>query len=520
VFSCINTSCTNGIDSKRKVKQEITVNIGAEPAKLDSRKARFLTEYNIIRTFNEGLFRIDKNGVVTEAIANNFSLVDEGKTYKISLKKTYWSNGDRVTAHDFINTWKSIFDKDILSPSAFLLLPIKNARAIRDGLLSYKELKTYAVDDYTIVMELDYPMQFFIELLSLPIFFPVHQKMRYEHLDFSFNTDEYICNGPFKLSSWEHGNKITADKNNYYWDKNNVKLQKINMIMVDENIAFNMFQNKQLDHLGSPLSNIPSYALKHLTNNETLKKHPFLGTYWIRLNTKIHPLHDKNFRKSLACSINRKEIADHLFDGKNEVATGIIPPSISSKSTPYFKDGDNHHALEFFNLFLKDNAYTNEEIPALTLTFINTNSNQQSAKTIQEQWRECPGISVHLEPLEYKVFIDRINKKDYQLAYGAWIADYNDPIVFLEVFKDKETGTNNTNWENSDYKNAMHHIFECTDKSKRKTLILKAEEILINEMPIIPMHHLSMIYLQNPHLKDLVFTETGIIDLKWAYFED
>jgi oligopeptide transport system substrate-binding protein len=512
-------SCNNTIP-KNLNKQEVVINIEANPATLDPRIAILTTDYNVIRTFSEGLFRINKEGIISPAIAESYKLSEDNKTYEITLKKTFWSNGDPVTAHDFTYAWRSLLAKDFPSTNASFLFPIKNAKKIKEGLERASELGAYADGDYKIIIELINPIPFFLEFLSFPIYFPIHRYIDKQIPSWATAPETYICNGPFILNSWKHRNKITAKKNDLYWDKDNVQSENITMLMLDENTAYNLFMNTDLHHVGSPFSNLPVDSVPKHIEDKTIITCPFIGTFWIRTNIEEKPLNNKYFRKALASSIDRKAIADHIFPGSITAAMAIVPPSMGLNDTPYFKDADNESALDHFKAALEASETKREAYNGLTLTYINTAANSKIVEAVQDGWRSTLGVTVLLEPLEYKVFFDRIGKRKYQLAYSGNFAEYNDPISLLELFKDNTTGSNRTGWENPGYIEAIEASYKTNNPDDRTALLKKAEEIIMEDMPVIPMHHTAMTYLQNPKLKDLVITETGIIDLKWAYIED
>jgi oligopeptide transport system substrate-binding protein len=159
-------------------------------------------------------------------------------------------------------------------------------------------------------------------------------------------------------------------------------------------------------------------------------------------------------------------------------------------------------------------------LPELTLSYIGREDNSKIAAAIQDGWKKYLGITVKLEPLERKVYLDRISRGEYQLACASWIADFNDPINFLEVFKTKSVGTNNTGWESLDYISAINASYDNTGQISRRESLITAEKILLEDMPMIPVYHTTMLYMQDEHLKDIVLTETGNLDFKWAYLSD
>lgn len=502
--------CCNSTPSKNTKK--ITINIESNYTSLDPRKTRVLTDYNIIRTFNEGLFRHEENGI-TKAIAKSFEVSKDQKTYKIHLKDTYWSNGDPLVAQDFIYAWRSLLHKNFPSPNAYFLYYIKNAQKIKMGLLDERTLGAYALDRHTLLIELEKPTPFLFELLSLPIYFPIHRHIDRKSPNWTHGVSSYVCNGPFKPTLIKENDTIIAVKNPTYWDNQNVFLETIEMVMLDEYTAYNLYMNKGLHFIGSPFSNIPTESLsKHLKDNTAIV-HPFLGTYWIRVNTDSPALKNKDLRKALALSIDRKNISDHMFGGTLETATSIVPYSMGLHEERFFQDGNtalaNKHLQKVLNF--------TKEIPTLTLSYINTQVNSSIALVIQDTWKKTLNINILLEPLEYKVFFDRIQNKDFDLAYSGKMADFSDPIDFLQIFTTKDTGTNNTGWEDERFYNLIKKSYQIIDPEKRREIYASAEKIIMEDMPIIPMHHLKMIYLCDEKLKDIVITKTGIIDFKKAY---
>jgi oligopeptide transport system substrate-binding protein len=513
------SSCSKEVNEKKSPSShKITINIQEEPSTLDHRKARLMFDYNTIRTFNDGLFRTGRDGKAAPAIAESYTVSEDMKTYVFKLKKTNWSNGVALSAHDFIYSWKSSLNKNFPAPNAALLFPIKNAKEIKEGALPASMLGVYADGDLTLVVELERPVPFFTDLLTIPIYFPLNESVDQAHPDWSTSADHYVCSGPFKMVDWKHKNEILAEKNKYYWDTDQVKIQNITMVMVDPVTAFSMQQNGELSWVGAPYSNFPPEALEMLKANKTLQKDPFLATNWIRTNTNYTPLNNREFRQSLAFAINRKDITQHVLQGEATVATGIVPISMGIQEKPYFTDNDEKMATELLSIALKKMNLTKETLPQLKLTFACTENSDKIATAIQDNWRKVLGINVILEPVESKIYIDKIGKGDYQLACGRWGADFNDPISFLDVFKTRSSGTNNTGWESPDYISAIEDTYKYMDFDKRKSGLAKAEQILINDMPVIPVYHFTMLHVQDPSLKDIVLTQCGEIDFKYAYF--
>jgi len=506
-----------GVCPRKKAEQVIRISIENEPQTLDPRKTRSLGDMNLIRNFWEGLVRTDKTGLVQPAIAEKYTISNDNKTYQFNLKETNWSNGDPLTAHDFVYAWKKTISPDFLSDYAFLLYSIKNAKAIKEGQLPMSMLGVRAADDYTLVVELESATPYFLELVALPVFFPVNQRVDKQNPDWFRNSNTYVSNGPFQMAKWNHNDLIVATKNLGYWDRDVVNLDRIDMVMVDSETSYLMFENDELDWQGSPYSSVPTDALERLKGENKVFISPFLGTYWIRTNTSLYPFHSSEIRKALALSINRNEIVEHVTCGDQTPATGIVPASMGLQSTPYFVDGDVEQAMNVFQCALEKENMNIENFPELTLTYTATARHHKIAQAIQDQWRNSLGIVVKLEPLEKKVYLDRLSKGDYQMACGDWIADFRDPVSFLEIFKAKSFGSNNTSWESLDYQKALESSYLVQDGQERLETLRDSEQIIMDEMPVIPIFHHSMVHLKNDCLKDVVLNDTGHIDFKWAY---
>jgi len=516
------TGCKKGGSSSshhvKPAHQEITINITAEPQTLDPRKIRSLNDANVVRMFLDGLTRTGIDGKADLAIAEKVDISSDLKTYTFTLKKTSWSNGSPLTAHDFAYAWKKSLTPTFIAPNSNLLYVIKNAREAKTGNLPLSLVGIETPDDYTLVVKLDHPTPYFLELITHPVFYPVNSIIDRSNSYWAEKEVSYVGNGPFVLKEWKHHNTIVAEKNPHYWDEKTVKLNTVTMVMVSEDTGFKMFDANDVSWDGSPFSAIPVDAIESLKVAQELHSTPALATGWIRVNVAKTPFESQKIRQALAFSINRKEIIDHVLQGQQIPATGIVPTAMGVTDTPYFQDGDVERAQALFNEALDEMGISHEKFPEVTLTYGSGDRSHTIAQALQSQWQSALGIQVRLEPLEKKVYFDRISKKNYTLALGDWIADFNDPINFLEVFT-KDAGTNNTNWSSPSYGELLQTSYETADKEQRKKILKRSEELIMNEMPVIPLCHYTLLYVQDAELKDVVLTTMGSIDFKWAHVD-
>lgn len=502
--------------------QTLRINIGSDPKTLDPRKVRDLTDVTLIHMLFEGLTRISKTGKIEMALAHDVQVSDDGTQYVFHLRKSFWSNGDPLTSLDFTESWKSILDPQFPTDMAYQLYVIKNARLAKLGEVGLDKICVQAPDPYTLVVDLEQPIPYFLELVSMPSFYPIPHRTAMANPDWAVKSELYISNGPFVLESWKNADHIRIVKNNKYWESKKVNLEGIDLFMISGDTEVRMFEEGKLDWAGSPLSTIPIDAVRHLKTTKKLHVNPFSATYFYRVNTaetiqgKKNPLKHPLFRKALALSMDRKSITEHILQGGHLPAQSLVPPEMGLSEKGYFHDDHAEKARAFLTDALLELDLTRETLESITISYSSSDRNASIAQAIQKQWETVLGIKVELESVEPKIYYKRVSKKEFQLAAGSWTADFNDPINFLEVFKFKDASTNNTNWESAKYIDLLNRSALCMNSEERKGLLRDAEQILMEQMPIIPVFHFALNYLQCDRLQDVALSPLGQIDFRWA----
>jgi oligopeptide transport system substrate-binding protein len=492
-------------------RQSAKLSITTDPKIFDPRKARDLDSLTLLRMMFEGLTRTSQGGKTELAIADRVEISEDGKRYEFHLRKSHWSNGLPLTASDFSTSWKTILDPKFATDIAYQLYPVKNARKAKLGEVGLDAVGVQALGEHTLIVELEQPLPYFLELVSMPCFFPVPMNTVSKNGNWGSSPDGFVSNGPFSLHSWKHADQLTLKKNSRYWEAGAVKLSSIDVFIAPPDTALQMYEEGKLDWAGSPLSTIPVDAIRELKNARRLEVSPFMGTYFFRVNTssrigdKANPLADPANRRALASALDRNGIVGHVLQGGHTAARSLVPPEMGLKAEGYFRD----QPLPLSKAFDEP----------ITISYSNTERNAAVAQAVQTQWEKTLGIKVQLEAVEPKVFFQRVSQKEYQIAAGSWTADFNDPVNFLEVFKYKNESTNNTGWENPDYIDLLNRSGVCRESEERKQFLLKAEEILMNEMPIIPVFHFVLNYVKNPKFSGVALSPMGQLDLRWAYFE-
>lgn len=513
------TLCTACFPDPPPISSKATVRISTDtdPNTFDPRQVRSIPDTTFMQILYEGLMRCEKSEKgekLVPAMAESVKISPDKKTYTFEIRKSQWSDGQPVTAYDFEETWKTTLNPDFPAPNAYQLYVIKGAKAAKEGQISVDEIGVHAVDDNTLIVELENPTPYFLHLTSTYFLYPASRPMR------NNNNSTLITNGPYQLDQTVKSlNEWTAQPNPYYWDRSAVKLDQIKIIKLDNSTALKLFDQNELEWTGSPLSTIPIDTLAVLKQKEKLRIHPAAGVYFLRVNVEQPPLNNPKMRRAFALALNRSDLVEHILQGNQLPAMGYLPPSFFGGNALY-EDNAVQQAQTLFKEALAEMHLNTNSFPVVSVCYSSNSRGHKIAQVIQQEWKTAFGVDIQLLSCEPKVFYDRLNNHDYQVGIGSWFADIQDPISFLEIFKYKNNGTNNTQWENPRYIELIDQSSLALKEKERVKLLLKAEEELIKEMPIIPLFYATFNYLQNPNLKGVYFSELGYLDFKKAYLED
>ncbi|MFT8321963.1 MAG: peptide ABC transporter substrate-binding protein [Bacillus sp. (in: firmicutes)] len=513
----------SGSKDKDKVSQDLRLNLSTEPFSLNPGLANDNASGNVLRQTFDGLTRINKNDEPENAIAEDIQVSDDLKTYTFKLRDAKWTNGDAVTAEDFVYAWKWALDPKNESQYAYQLYYIQGAEAANTGKGKLDDVAVKAVDDKTLEVTLVNPTPYFTQLTAFYTYLPVNHKVAEANPNWYKDAgDDYVTNGPFKMTEWSHSEKIVLEKNDTYWDKDTVKLNSVEFSMInDPNTTLSMYDNDELDRAGAPFDTVPTDSMKALKDDGTLNTQAIAGTYWYKFNTEVKPLNNVNIRKALTYAIDRKSIVEKITQGGQIPAMAAVPPSMFSENEKgYFNDNDVAKAKEYLKKGLEElNLKDASELPAITLSYNTDEAHAKIAQAIQDMWKRELGINVKLGNEEWAVYIDKLHSGDYQIGRMGWLGDFNDAINFLELYRDKKGGNNDTNWENADFKKLLNDSQTEADTAKRQQMLKDAEAILMDELPIAPIYFYTDSWVQKDNLKDVVVSGLGDAQLKWAHFE-
>ena len=480
---------------------------GSEPQGLDPHIVTGVPEHHILISLCEGLTipnpnPNDMNGYMA-GTAESWSISDDGKEYVFNINKNAkWSNGEPVTADDFVWSWKRILTASLGSQYPDMLYYLEGAYEYHNGLIDdFDQVGIKSIDEHTLQVNLKNPTPFFLGLLSHYSTWPVHKETVLKFGDIDDRNGEwtrpgnFVCNGPFQLKTWELNNKIVVEKNPHYYDASIVQLNEIHYYLVSNVMTEDrMFRAGQL-HLTStlPSQKCPIY----IEENPNLRIDPYMGTYFYRINTENEVLKDVKVRKALAYSIDRQLLVDKVTKCGQIPAYSFTPPGTNGYQPTTEIPFDPVLAKS-----LLDEAGFSEEnpFPKLEILFNTNEDHRKLALAIQQMWQINLGIEVELVNQDWKVYLNREMIGDFQISRAGWIGDYEDPNTFLDLMRPNR-GNNKTGWENMEYDALVQKANTINNQAERYELLYKAEEILIENMPVIPLYTYVRAYQLSPDVK-------------------
>ena len=484
----------------------LRLNAYRDPLTLDPRQGSEMVGSALHFILFEGLMRLNPDGSLTAAQARSVKISDDRLTYTFHLRGTKWSDGSDVTALDFEKAWKKILTPDFPAANAHLFACIKNGEKAKAGKVSVEAVGIVAKDPQTLVVTLERPTPYFLELISFCVFYPVpHQKDDIEK--------DFVSNGPFTLKSWKRNNEIVCQKNPLYWEAPLIGLDQIQISIVsNEATVLHMYEQGEIDMLGLGLSPIPNEVMARYHKLGLLKTYSSPGTTILSLNVSKPPFNNRHIRHALALAINRKEIVENVTQLGEEVATDIIPPCLRKKRAPvYFADGDAKKAQALFAKGCQELGLA--QFPTLTYVYSSSGINHKLAQVLQQQLWETLKMSVQLRQVEHKVLLDMLKARSYDLAQSFWIAQYNDPTSILERFKYSHLVKNYPGWEHPEFITLLEQSALDSTFERRMQTLESAEALLLNEMPLIPLYHWKTGFLMSDQFDYEEFPESGFLEI-------
>lgn len=531
VLSVVLAACGSSDDSSSKSAsssdegttpstepKELNLVFGSEPPSLHPGLASDTTSSTAITNLFEGLM-VMKDGAPEYGVAEKYEISDDLLTYTFTLRDSVWSNGDPVTAGDFEYAWKWALDPVNASEYASILYPIKGAEAYNLEEGSADDIGIEVKDDKTLVVTLEVPTPYFLELTAFKTLSPIHQATQESNESWFTEADTIVSNGAYTLTEWTHNGNMVFSKSDTYWDEDAVKIDTVNVAIVESEASqMNMYDAGEIDYLGTNYGSISLDAIDRLKSDGTLNVAEYSGVYWYKFNVTDKTMSNVNIRKALALGIDRAGLIANITKGEQQPALGYVPNSVDGfgDDEGYFKDADFATAKEYLAKGLEELGLSSPADLKINISYNTSEAHAAIAQFIQQGWKTELGIDVSLDNAEWQVYLDKLSALDYQIGRLGWIADYNDAYTFLEMYNSAKNGNNDTGWENAKYTELLKQSVVETDPAKRTDIMKQAEAIMIEEMPVAPIYYYTNLYIGQDYLTGMVPDGLGNINLKYV----
>ncbi|UBX48395.1 peptide ABC transporter substrate-binding protein [Providencia alcalifaciens] len=483
--------------------QEVVRHLKDEPASLDPIKSVGLTEAQVMRDLFEGLVNQDNHGKPVPGAALNWH-TDDNRTWIFQLRpEAAWSNGEPVTADDFVYSWRRLVTPVNTSPFAWFaaLAGIDNAQDIIDGKLPPEQLGVEAVDKYTLKIVLNKPVPYFPSLTANFSLFPVHRGTIEQYGADWIKVGNLVGNGAFKLNDRVVNEKIVLTPNPYYWDHKNTVITKVTFVPINqESHATNRYLAGDLDITESFPKQRYQKLLQDIPNEVFTPDQ--LGTYYYAFNTQRAPTNDVRVRQALSMAIDRQLIASKVL-GTGEKPANYFTPDVTAGFKPQKGLYQTHKQKELdqqAKTLLKQAGYSEAHPLELTLLYNSSENHQKIAIAIASMWKKKLGVQVKLVNQEWKTYIDSRNTGNFDVIRASWIGDFNEPSTFLSLLTSQHSG-NIPKFNNPQYDALMTSASIETNDAQRNVYYNQAEAIIAKEAPIAPIYQYTNARLIKPWLK-------------------
>lgn len=487
-------------------EQSFIYNAGAAPQSLDPAKIEGVPEGIFARNLFETLIVSDVDDNLIPGVALNWNHSEDYKTWTFNLRRdAKWSNGDKVTANDFVFAWRRLADPKTASPySSFLTyMKLANASAILNGSMSPDKLGVEAKDDYTLVLHLEEPVPFADLLTQFYVLSPVPQKIVERLGDAWSDPKNLVGNGAFKLDSFIVNDEAILTKNPYYWDAKNVLLDKITLLQIqNSSVAYTRYRANALDISTFPLELLNKVKKEY---NKELITGPVLCTYYYELNSQNPPFDNPKVRAALSMALDRSTITDKILRLGQIPAFTFSPPAINAAefiTSPQWSKWDDKKRYKEAIKLLNEAGYNKNNPLTFTLLY-NTNENHKKlAIAASSIWKKNLGgiVNVKLQNQEWKTFLSTRRLGQHQMARAGWCSDYNEASSFLNTFL-SDSSNNTAGFKNPQYDETIKQAYKAKTEEERAKLYAKAESILSENNVIIPVYFYTTDELVKPYVR-------------------
>ena len=499
----------------------LNIGNGPDPYSIDPHLASNVSEYKVISALFECLIIPHPETLApVPGVAESWTISEDNRTYTFNIRTdAKWSDGTAITAQDFVFSVKRALSRGLGCPNVDMFFDIKNAKNYFNyNITDFAEVGIKAVDEHTLEIKLEHDVPYFLSLVMTPVWSPINEKCILANGAIDDRNNKWarakniVSNGPFSLKKWNIGNSLITIKNKNYWDAKNVQCDVVKFYCItDPTTEERMFLNGDID-----ITEVTSFtSLKSGgIDRDVVHVTPYLGCFFYTFNTQNKFLSNVNIRRALSLAIDRKALLETLGEPNKLSATGLIPPGTANFEQQTCFESD----LELARKLLSESGLAEELREATQQLFYNSAmKNKTVAEFVQESWKKNLGINVELRGQEWKTFVVTRKLHEFDIARGGWIGDFNDPTTFLNLFVSGGL-QNHGQWSNKEYDAAIEQSnAEGVSRQQRVALLKKAEQILIDNMAIMPLYYESSHHLVS---KNVIGWHENILDIHPFKFMD
>ncbi|MDX1405927.1 MAG: peptide ABC transporter substrate-binding protein [Woeseiaceae bacterium] len=466
--------------------------LGAEPESLDFHKARTIQAGDVQRDIGEGLMGYTATGELVLAAAQGYQMSDDGLEYTFALHPDgRWSNGERVTAHDFVYSFRRLVDPDTAAFYAEQSLgTVVNATDIIAGRKQPGELGVEAIDDLRLRITLSYPVPYFLALLTHPSTFPVHRASVLEHGDAHARPGNLVSNGAYRLVDWQVGSHIDIERNEYYRMNAETDIDRVrHHVTPEDSVELNRYRAGELDIT----ANVPAESFERMRRErpDELRVSPYLAVYFYGFNMTRAPFSDNTkLRQALSMAIDRETITENVVGRGETPAYSWVPPGIHNYEPRRFLYADlpiqerHQKARELY----REAGYGDDNPLHVEIRYNTADVHRRIVLAVQSMWRDVLGVEVTPINEEQQVLLENVRMRQVtQVFRMSWTGDYNDAHTFLSIME-SDNPSNLTGYSNPEYDGLMARAAAQTDPALRQVYLEEAEKLLLADTPVIPIY--------------------------------
>lgn len=524
-FSKSSESSSSESESDRSGKKVLNLSLENDIPDLNQVTTTDGISFDILNNVMEGLYRLDADNNPQPAMAESVDISDDELTYTFHLRDGIkWSNGEEVTAHDFVFSWLRALHPDTAGSYSFIISDyIKGAEAYANGEATEEEVGIKALNDKTLIVELNDPTPFFLGLTAFATYFPLNEDFINEVGDqFALDHESILYNGPFVLTEYDQAVGVKMEKNEHYWDIENVEVDEISMRVIKEkSTELNLYESGELDRI-----TLSSNDVDEFRDSEEYGTVTEFTSWYLQFNLGKEPFDNFNIRKAFQLAYDPKLLATNVLNNGSEPAYSLLPPGMHGVDGQPFRDiageviePDFEKAKEYLEKGLEE---IGGELPPIELLTADDTVAKDTATFVQSQLKENLGVDVSIVTKPYSGRLDSMREDDYQFVISKWGADYNDAMTYLALWVGEPAIPFRGNYHNPEYMNLVYKAQEEKDEHKRIEMLMEAERILLEEDAVLgPLYYEGSAYLQKSYIKNLVLHPYGArLDLKYVTFDE